>query len=70
MSLHCIWIKLDAQSLFSHGDDKLSVGTKACPLGRFQVNANEQVIVTTAEWSRQIGILSSIEKLGLVHVAA
>lgn len=70
MGLHCIRIKLDAQSLFRHRDNKLSVSAESCPFGRFQVNANEQVIVTTAERSRQIGILSSIEKLGLVHVAA
>lgn len=70
MSLDCIWIQLDAQSLFSHGDNKLPVGTEACPLGRLQVNANEQVIVTAAERPRQVGVLGSVEELGLVHVAA
>lgn len=70
MGLVCIRIELDAQSLFSHGDDKLPVGAQACPFGRLQVNADEQVIVTAAERSRQVGVLGGIEKLGFIHMAA
>lgn len=70
MGLHCVRIELDAQSLFSLGDYKLLVGAQPCPFGRFQVNADEQVIVATAERSRQVGVLNGIEKLGFIHMAA
>lgn len=63
MSFVGIRIELDAQSIFSHGDDKLLVGAKACPFGRLQVNADKKVIVPAAERSRQVGVLNSIEKL-------
>lgn len=61
---------MDGQSLFSHGDDELPVGAQACPFGRLQVDADQQVVVTAAERSGQVGVLSGVEKLGLIHVAA
>lgn len=61
---------MDAESLFSHGDDKLPVGAQACPFGRLKMNADEQIIVATAERSRQVSVLGGIEKLGLIHMAA
>lgn len=70
MSLDCIRIELDTKSLLSHGDDKLPVGAQTSPFGRLQVNADEQVIVTTAERSRQVGVLSGIEELGFIDMAA
>lgn len=61
---------MDAKSLLSHGDDKLPVGAQTCPFGRFQVNADEQVVVAAAERSRKVGVLDGVEKLGFIHVAA
>lgn len=70
MSFLCIGIELDTESLFSHGHYKLPVGAQTCPFGRLQVDADEQVIVATAERSRQVGVLNGIEKLRFIHMAA
>ncbi len=70
MGFLCIRIELDAQSLFSHGDNKLPVGAQTCPFGRLQVNADEQVIVPAAERSGQVGVLGGVKKLGFIHMAA
>lgn len=70
MGLDGIRIELYAQSFLSHGDDELPVGAQASPFGRLQVDANEQVIVATAERTRQVGVLRGVEELGLVYMAA
>lgn len=70
MGLVCIRIELDAEGLFTHGDNELPVGAQACPFGRLQVNADEQVIVATSKRSRQVGVLGGIEKLGFINMAA
>lgn len=70
MGLLCIRIEVDAEGLCRHWDDKLLVGAQACPFGRLQVNADEQVVVAAAERSRQVGVLGGVEKLGFIHMAA
>lgn len=34
------------------------------------MNTDKQVIVTTAEWPRKVGVVSGVEKLGFIHMAA
>ncbi len=65
-----IRIEFDAESLFSHWNNKLPVRAQTSPFGRLKVNAYEQVVVATAERSRQVGVLGGIEKLGFVNMAA
>lgn len=60
----------DGARLIRHGNDELLVGHESVPLGRLQVHGDEQVVVATADRSRQVRVLDCVEELRLIHVAA
>ena len=63
VGLLCVGVQGDAEGLRRHGHDELPVGTQTRPLGRLQVDADEQVVVPPAEGPGQVGVLDGVEEL-------
>lgn len=64
------WEESDGTGLLREGHDVLREHGAAAAAGAFQVDADEEVIVTSPQRPRQVRILQRVQQLRLVHVAA
>ena len=60
----------DGAGLRREGDDVLREHGAAAAAGAFQVDADEEVVVTCAQRAGQVRVLQGVQQLRLVHVAA